>query len=61
MKKVLVIFGGRSSEHDVSIITAQIIVEGLRASNRYEVYPLYISKDGSWYSEPQLADINTFR
>lgn len=61
MKKVLVIFGGRSSEHDVSIITAQIIIDALRASGRYKVFPLYIAKNGSWYSEEQLSDINTYR
>ncbi|MDP4038502.1 MAG: D-alanine--D-alanine ligase, partial [bacterium] len=61
MKKVLVIFGGRSSEHDVSIITAQIIIDALKASGRYKAFPLYIAKNGSWYSEEQLSDINTYR
>lgn len=61
-KTVAVIFGGRSAEHDVSIITAHIpIIESLLASGNFDVVPVYIAKDGSWYSEPSMNDIKYFK
>jgi len=63
MKKTIgVVFGGRSVEHDVSIITAHNpIIDSLLATKKYEVVPIYIAKDGSWYSDPKMNDINYFR
>ncbi len=62
-KKIIgVVFGGRSVEHDVSIITAHNpIIDSLLATKKYEVVPIYIGKDGSWYSDPLMNDINFFR
>jgi D-alanine-D-alanine ligase len=63
MKKptVAVIFGSRSAEHDVSVVTAiASIIKPLRLANAYEVLPVYISKDGNWYTDPQLAEIEFF-
>ena len=49
-------------EHDVSIITAHNpIIDSLLATKKYEVVPIYISKDGSWYSDPKMNDMNFFR
>lgn len=45
--KLGVIFGGISTEHDVSIISGTSIIENLDKS-KYEIYPIYISKDGTW-------------
>lgn len=61
METVAVIFGGRSAEHDVSIITALAsIIRPLELTKKYRVEPIYITKDGVWYSDPKLKDINTF-
>ncbi|NTW33321.1 MAG: D-alanine--D-alanine ligase, partial [Bacteroidetes bacterium] len=61
-KTVAVIFGGKSVEHDVSIITAHVpIIEALLASNEYNVLPIYISKDGSWYSESSMNNLSYFK
>ncbi len=61
-KTVAVIFGGRSVEHDVSIITAHNpIIDSLLASKKYEVMPVYIGKNGSWYSDPKMNHIGFFR
>lgn len=60
MKKptVAVFFGSRSAEHDVSIITAiSAIIRPLEMSGEYQVVPVYIAKDGSWYSDLKLKDI----
>lgn len=48
MKKVLVLFGGVSSEHDVSLISAKSVIENI-PSDKYEVTKLGITKDGVWY------------
>lgn len=61
MKNILVVFGGRSVEHDISIITGQLIMDNLRATPDYQVIPLYIARDGRWYSHPDLGKIETFR
>ena len=57
---VAVFFGGRSVEHDVSIVTAQQI---MRAFDReqYDVVPVYISRDGKWYTGEILRSIDTFK
>jgi len=55
-----VIFGGRSVEHDVSIVTAQQIMTALESAG-YEVVPIYISRDGKWYSGAVLRDIESFK
>lgn len=55
-----VIFGGRSVEHDVSIVTAQQIMQACDPQ-RYEVVPLYITRDGKWYTGASLRDIKNFK
>ncbi|RMF25616.1 MAG: D-alanine--D-alanine ligase, partial [Cyanobacteria bacterium J083] len=45
------LFGGRSGEHDVSIISAQAIARGLNTgknTDKYILTPFYIQKDGIW-------------
>lgn len=45
--KVAVLFGGKSPEHEVSIITGIQIMNALD-KNKYQVAPIYVSKDGRW-------------
>ena len=49
MKKIKlgVIFGGMSTEHDVSIVSGTSVIKNLN-KEKYEVYPIYISKEGIW-------------
>ncbi len=62
MKTIAVIFGGRSTEHDVSIVTALAsIVKPLELTGDYQVEAIYISKDGSWYWDQKLKDISLFQ
>jgi len=61
MKTIGVIFGGRSVEHDISIITGQFIIAALRAAPGFVPVPIYISRSGRWYSDESLADMATFR
>ena len=61
-KKIAVIFGGRSAEHDVSIITAHIpIIQSLVAIGQSEIFPIYIAKDGSWYSDQAMIELAYFK
>jgi D-alanine-D-alanine ligase len=61
METVAVIFGGRSTEHDISIITALAsIIKPLELSRKYRVEPVYIAKDGVWYWDEKLKDINLY-
>jgi D-alanine-D-alanine ligase len=55
-----VIFGGRSVEHDVSIVTAHQIMNAFDAE-AYEVVPIYISREGKWYSGEALRNIENFK
>ncbi len=58
---IAVIFGSRSAEHDVSIITAIVsIIEPLELLNKYNVIPIYIAKDGAWYSSPELKNVSVY-
>jgi D-alanine-D-alanine ligase len=62
MTTVAVIFGGRTAEHDVSIVTALAsIIKPLSMTNEYRVEAIYIAKDGSWYWDDRLKDIALFQ
>jgi D-alanine-D-alanine ligase len=61
MKTVAVIFGGRSAEHDVSIITGiASIMKPLELSKQYQVEAVYIAKNGAWFWDDKLKDIKLF-
>ena len=47
-KKLGVIFGGMSTENEVSIVSANSVLKNLD-KEKYEIYPIYIGKDGTWY------------
>ncbi len=55
-----VIFGGESVEHEVSIISAIQAMNKID-SEKYDIIPLYISKDRKWYTGELLKDIETFQ
>ena len=48
MKKVLVVFGGVTSEHDVSTVSAKFVIENI-PQDKYEVVMLGITKEGEWF------------
>ena len=54
-----VIFGSRTCEHEVAIISA---VQLMRNVNRekYDVIPIYISQRGEWFTGAPLMDIHTY-
>ncbi len=46
-QKIAVLFGGKSGEHDVSMMSAASVMEELD-DTRYEVTPVYIDREGKW-------------
>lgn len=61
-KTVAVIFGGRSPEHDISIVTAlSAIIKPLTLAKKYTIIPIYITKSGKWISDASLGDIKTYQ
>lgn len=58
--KVGLFFGGRSTEHEVSVITAMQAFENLD-KNKYEVVAVYVSKSGDFYTNPKFLDIKNYQ
>src|SRR5262249_38087937 len=56
--RVGVIYGGRSVEHEVSVITALQAMHGLDPE-RYQVVPLYITREGDWLTGEALRKLET--
>ncbi len=46
--KLGVIFGGTSTEHEVSIVSGTSVIKNLN-KEKYEIYPIYINKNGEWF------------
>jgi len=59
MQTIGVFFGSRSPEHDVSIITGEFIISGLKGLG-FPVVPVYIGKEGEWYIADALASLSYF-
>lgn len=53
---VAVIYGSRSCEHDVSVISAQQAIGALDAA-KYQPVPVYIDREGGWYVGEKLRDM----
>lgn len=58
--KLGVIFGGESVEHEVSVISAVQAMENLN-QEKYDIVPIYISKDRIWYTGKMLMDIDIYK
>lgn len=61
MKKIGIIYGGKSVEHEVSIITGLQVYENLDKS-KYTPELIYIDKDGDWFfGEKKLKDLKIYK
>lgn len=61
MQTVAVIFGGKSAEHDVSIVTAiGSVIKPLELTRKYRVEAIYIAKNGAWYWDDRLKNIKLY-
>lgn len=55
-----VFFGGRSTEHEISVLSACQAMAAMD-KDKYNIIPIYISKDGKWYTGPELMDVKNYR
>lgn len=55
-----VFFGGRSTEHEISVISASQAMAAI-SRERYDVTPIYITKEGRWYTGEALLDVKNYR
>lgn len=55
-----VFFGDRSTEHEISVISA---LQAINAFNKekYEIIPIYITKQGRWFSGDALLEVKNYR
>lgn len=58
MENIAVIFGGKSVEHDISVITALQVMKSL--SKKYNLVPLYLRSDGVMVTADNLADSSVY-
>ncbi|MDR1943857.1 MAG: D-alanine--D-alanine ligase [Synergistaceae bacterium] len=58
--RVGVFFGGRSVEHEVSIISAIQAIKSFDSS-KYEIEPIYCARDGGMYTGAALGEIESYR
>ena len=58
-EKVLVVFGGKSAEHDISIITGLQVLKNINRE-KYEVFPLYVSREGEMFFGKKLENYETY-
>ena len=55
-----VLYGGPSVEHEIAVISAVQAMSAAAESQKYELVPVYISKDGLWYTGPELLDMAAY-
>ncbi|MFA6409904.1 MAG: D-alanine--D-alanine ligase family protein [Gammaproteobacteria bacterium] len=55
-----VIFGGKSVEHEISILSAQQAIAAVD-KEKYHIIPIYLSKEGLFYTSPTLLNLESFR
>ncbi|MCF6466653.1 D-alanine--D-alanine ligase family protein [Clostridium sp. Cult2] len=59
-KKVAIIFGGRSVEHEVSVITGLQVIENID-KEKYDTIPIYIDKQGKWFTGNSLKEFKNYK
>ena len=60
MSNVGLFYGGVSPEHEVSVITTLQAAHALRAAGRHALVPVYVAKDGRWYTGEALLDASAY-
>lgn len=58
--KLAVIFGGKSPEHEISVISASQAIHAVD-SDIYDIIPIYITKKGAWYTGAALLDLENYK
>lgn len=53
-KKICLLYGGKSAEHQVSLQTAKAVIQALD-HQKYDIYPIFITTEGNWIKGPLLT------
>ena len=59
MKNLAIFYGGKSVEHDISIITALQVMNNIDTT-KYTILPIYIAKDGKWIYIKDYKNMNNY-
>lgn len=57
---IAIFFGGRSVEHEISVISALQAINAFD-SDKYNIIPIYISKEGRWFTGKNLLDLKNYK
>lgn len=60
IKNIGVFFGGKSPEHEISIITGQLIISELKKNPDYRIIPVYIDKQERFFIDDSLGQLSFF-
>lgn len=60
LKNVGVFFGGKSVEHDISVITGVLTLNALKRAG-YNAVPIYLSHSGKWFTGEKLFDVENYK
>jgi len=58
--RVGLFFGGRSTEHEVSVVSGIQAYEQFD-KEKYEIIPIYVSKEGQFYTNPKFLDLKNYK
>ena len=60
VKNIAIFFGGQSTEHDISILSAMQTINAIN-KEKYNIYPIYISKSGRWLYSEKFVSVQAFK
>ena len=60
MKNIAVFFGGKSCEHDISVITGVLTLNSIDKT-KFNAIPIYVDLDGCWYTGKTLNDVAIYK
>ena len=60
MKNVAVVFGGKSVEHEISILTGVMALNSIE-KDKFNAIPIYITKSGEWFTSNELFDLDEYK
>ena len=59
MLNLAIFYGGKSAEHDISIITAIQVMNNI-SKNKYKIFPIYITQNNSWEMPEDFLNVNIY-
>jgi D-alanine-D-alanine ligase len=60
MQNIIIIFGGKSVEHEISIITGVLALNSTD-KEKYNIIPVYITRSGDWLTGEELFNIESYK